>query len=205
MTRARIASLLGIATLLIAWIGLPRAGLPPFSTHMAGHMLVVAVAAPLLALALVDTWAERSPAVPVLLPSAIAASMIELVVVWGWHAPAAHLAARTQPWALAFEQGSFLASGVLLWAAVLGRGRLLDGMVALLLTAMHMTLLAALVAVSTRPLFGHAAHLHAAPSIEISPLADQQLGGAIMFILGNAAYLGGALLLAARGLSRRGR
>jgi putative membrane protein len=62
--------------------------------------------------------------------------------------------------------------------------------VALLLTFMHMTLLGALLALSSRALY---AHDHVGPAA----LDDQHLGGALM-LLGGGAYLVGGLWLTAR-------
>ena len=64
------------------------------------------------------------------------------------------------------------------------------GVAALLLTAMHMTLLGALIALSPRPLYQHAGGLAA-----LTPIEDQQLGGAIMLVIGGVAYLAGGLWL----------
>src|SRR3546814_13943200 len=81
------------------------------------------------------------------LAAPMAAMLAELVVVWGWHLPLLHHAARSSTAALAAEQASFLAVGLALWLSVLGgraaqrHARLAGGVVALLLTSMHMTLL----------------------------------------------------------------
>ncbi|HSQ13233.1 MAG TPA: cytochrome c oxidase assembly protein, partial [Candidatus Deferrimicrobium sp.] len=66
-----------------------------------------------------------------------------------------------------------------------------------LLTSMHMTLLGVLLALAPRPLFAHdtADATHALYSL--AALADQQLGGAIMLLVGGVAYLAGGLWLTA--------
>jgi putative membrane protein len=126
-------------------------------------------------------------------------SIFEFAVVWVWHAPAFHGAARHQIAVLVLEQASFLAAGLLLWLAVCGgdqaqrlfrRGA---GIAALLFTSMHMTLLGALFALASRPLFVHAPEASPVSSL----LADQHLGGAIMLLVGGAAYLLGGLWLTA--------
>ena len=128
----------------------------------------------------------------------IAASLIELVIVWAWHVPVLHHAARDQAWVLVAEQGSFVGAGVLLWIAAVGgtheqrRLRAGGGVLALLFTSMHMTLLGALFALANRPLFQH---MESAPPF--SSVADQQLGGAIMLLVGGASYLAGGLWLTA--------
>jgi len=177
----------GLLTLAAAWLGAFGWLLPgPFSAHMTMHMAVVAVAAPLCAFGVAGTRFD-----PVrYLPRAFAvvpASIAELILVWAWHTPALHQAARHSSLVFVCEQGSFLLSGLWLWASAVGgdrRERAGAGIIALLLTCMHMTLLGALLALPPRPLYHH------------GTLADQHLGGAIMIVLGGAAYLCGGLWLA---------
>jgi putative membrane protein len=201
--------LLGLLTLAAAWFGGFGWLLPgPFSAHMTMHMAVVAVAAPLCAFAVAGTRFDPVRYVPRFF-AVVPASIAELILVWAWHTPALHQAARSSSGVFVYEQGSFLLSGLWLWASAVGgdrRQRAGAGIVALLLTCMHMTLLGALLALPPRPLYEHgAAHsAHAGhPSYDarseparISALSDQHLGGAIMIVLGGAAYLCGGLWLA---------
>lgn len=191
----RTAAAVGGALVLGAvWLWpLPQLGVPPFSRHMVMHMAVVAVAAPMLALALAGSRYDLVARAPGLC-AAIPASIVEMIGVWAWHAPQLHHAARHEPLALALEQGTFLGSGLFLWMAALGgtpgqrRARAMPGVIALLLTSMHMTLLGALIALTPRLLYGHAHE-----SSTLSPIVDQQLGGVIMLFVGGAAYLAGGL------------
>lgn len=194
----------GLAVLAATWLGpLPQLAAHSFASHMLMHMGVVAVAAPLIAAGLArgphDPVAHR----PWLFP-ALPASALEFVVVWGWHAPALHHAARHTPGMLVLEQGSFLAVGLLVWLAAFGgeharrRDRAGAGIAALLMTSMHMTLLGVLLAVADRPLYGH----HGDAAFGLGALSDQQLGGVLMLVFGGVAYLAGALVLLA-GLLRR--
>jgi putative membrane protein len=165
---------------------------------MTMHMAVVAVAAPLFALGLAGTRLDPALRAPRLF-AAIPASIAELCAVWAWHAPRLHEAARQETLAFVLEQGTFLCAGFWLWIAALGgsatqrRARALAGVLGLLLTSMHMTLLGALIALTPRVLYVHE-HQHAAL---VTPLSDQQLGGAIMLLVGGAAYLAGGLGLSA--------
>src|SRR5688572_26011239 len=112
--------LAGVAVLAMAWLGpLPDLARQSFSAHMAMHMAVVAVAAPLLALGISGSTLDPTPTMPRLF-APIPASMVELIVVWAWHAPALHFAVRHGSWVLVLEQSSFLAAGLLLWISVLG-------------------------------------------------------------------------------------
>lgn len=162
------------------------------SGHMAAHMIAVAVAAPLVALGLSGTRADPARRWPrVVTPMAM--MLVELVTVWGWHLPALRHAADGSILLTMLEQMSFLGAGILLWSAAMGRATRAAGIGAMLLTSMHMTLLGVLVGLAPRPLYG-AMHHHAA---HLDPLADQQLGGVIMLVIGGAGYLLGGLALLA--------
>ncbi|MEN3794143.1 cytochrome c oxidase assembly protein [Fulvimarina sp. MAC3] len=189
---------LALAAVLLAavWLGpLPARAGGSFASHMVMHMTVVALAAPLVAIGLargLPHLANRiTPAV------AILASFAEFVIVWGWHAPGPHDLARTDGLIFTVEQASFLFAGVLVWLSALGpsgEGRLkarAAGVVGLLVTSMHMTLLGALLLLSPRTLYACAELC--APAATMTPLGDQQAGGVIMLIIGGAAYLVGGL------------
>jgi putative membrane protein len=187
---------LGAATLALAWAPQTDALLGHgFAAHMVRHMTVVAVSAPLIALALAGGRFDPSVGRPLLF-AAVPASLVELLAVWGWHAPAAHDLARESTLAFAAEQASFLVAGLWVWIACFGHdaatraGRTAAGAVALLLTSIHMTLLGALLALAPRPLYAHAAHGAA--------LDDQHLGGVVMLLVGGASYLAGGVALVAR-------
>lgn len=199
--------LFGVITLLAVWLGpLPSLAPGSFSAHMTMHMGVVAVAAPAVALGLAGGRWDPVRRAPQWFPP-VPVSFVELVVVWGWHAPTPHGFARGSTAGLVLEQGTFLASGLLLWLAAFGGDvgqrseRTGAGIVALLLTSMHMTLLGALLALPTRPLYPHCAH---APG-SLDPLQDQHLGGAIMLVVGGISYLLGGLWLTGRLLRERAR
>jgi len=198
---------LGLLALASVWVGPLPALLPgPFSAHMTMHMAVVALAAPLIAIGLAAGAFDPVKRAPRLF-APIPASVVELVAVWVWHAPALHHFARHSPLGLVLEQATFLGSGLLVWIAAFGgaagqrQERIAQGGLALLLTSMHMTLLGALLALPPRPLYAHAGHAHGGA---LAPLADQHLGGAIMLLVGGLSYLAGGLALTVE-LLQRGR
>src|SRR5688572_12800672 len=136
--------ILGLLTLCAAWVGpLPQLARRAFFAHMTMHMAVVAVAAPLLALGIAGGRFDPVRKVPWLFPP-IPVSILELVAVWAWHAPALHHIARHSSVGVAAEQGMFLITGLLVWLSAFGGdvrssgNRRGVGVVALLLTSMHM-------------------------------------------------------------------
>ena len=175
---------------------------------MVMHMSLVAIASPLIAIGLLRLWPRLfdglTPAM------AIVASFVEFAVVWTWHAPALHDAARTGWIPLIVEQACFLSAGLFVWIAAIGvaapnETKVLStraaGTLALLVTSMHMTLLGALLLLSPRPLYACAQIC--SPTATYTPLGDQQLGGVIMLIVGGAKYLAGGLVLLASVLKER--
>ena len=192
----RTLFLAGVGTLALVWLGpLPGLAQHAFYAHMTMHMGVVAVAAPFLALGIAGTSYDPIPRYPRLFMP-IPASVLELVIVWAWHAPALHQIARHSAAGLAAEQGSFLAAGVLVWLSAFGgragrsRKQAALGVVGLLLTSMHMTLLGALLSLTPRPLY-----VHLEGTAGLTALEDQHIGGAIMLLVGAVSYLLGGLVL----------
>lgn len=185
----RLPLLLGLGLIPIAWV-LSRLGM---AGHMAGHMLAVAVAAPLLAVGLRGSTFDVARHWPRQV-TPMAMMLLELATVWGWHLPALRHASASFPIVALLEQVCFLASGYLLWSAVLHNANRASGIGALLLTSMHMTLLGVLIGLAPRPLYAMAGMRHPSP-FGLDPLVDQQLGGAVMLAIGAVSYLAGGLAL----------
>lgn len=111
---------LALAMLGLVWLGpLPSMATHSFAAHMAMHIAVVALVAPLIALALAGTRVDPVRTRPRLM-APIPMSLVELVIVWGWHVPALHRSAREYSEVFVVEQASFLIAGALLWIAAIG-------------------------------------------------------------------------------------
>lgn len=171
--------------LAAAWAVPWEALIDAFPAHMARHMILVALAAPALVLAAPGLF--RAMAVPVL-----AGAVAEFLIVWGWHLPQLHAAARGSLAPFLLEQALFLAGGLLVWAGALTAPPL-AGAGALLLTSMHMTLLGALLVLA-------GADVYAQWCGTPPDLPAQQVGGMMMLGIATPAYLLGGLVLAARAL-----
>lgn len=166
-----------------------------FTGHMVLHLFNVAVVAPVASLALHGyRWCPT--------PAPLLAAFAEFVVVWAWHAPAAHAFARSGLSGFLLEQASFVAFALLLWAAVADAvarrdpGAIAQSVVALLLTSMHMTLLGTVLALASgNP---YRADLCGSAATGLGPIADLQLGGALMLAVAASVYLVAALRIARR-------
>ncbi|HEY6707491.1 MAG TPA: cytochrome c oxidase assembly protein [Actinomycetota bacterium] len=182
-----------------------------FAAHMAQHMLLVMVAAPLLvlgapglplAVALAPDWRRRlgrlrhRPAVRAardLLTRPLVAWAVHVGTLWAWHLPGPYQAALASDAVHAAEHASFLATAVLFWWVVLsraGRHRLAPGFAVLYLfaAALQGSALGALLTLAPAPLYPLQAA--AAPPWGPAPLADQQLAGLVMWVPADLIYLG---------------
>jgi cytochrome c oxidase assembly factor CtaG len=181
------------------------------STHMTQHMVLIMVAAPLLALS--------APAQPLLagMPRALRSRVVRLGrrlplgglltphfawaahigLLWAWHMPAAYDAALRDELLHYLEHACFLGTAWLFWwhLATLTRHRL-RGPVALLYVVAAIPPGAALGALLTFPdhaLYpAQAAHALAAG---INPLLDQRIGGLVMWVPLDLAYMALAVWL----------
>jgi putative membrane protein len=186
--------ILGLLCLALIWLGpLLSAWRLSFASHMLAHMGVVAIAAPLIGIGIAPYVSPklRLPVLPLI------ASLVELIVVWGWHAPYLRALAERSLLVTSLEQASFLGAGLLLWTSCLGAAERSEsraaGIGGLLLTSVHMTLLGTLLALSPRPLFGEGQVTCFGLVLEAQ--RDQEIGGVIMLLIGGAVYLAGGLSL----------
>lgn len=195
---ARLLLALGVAVLSALWLGpLPDMSRTAFSAHMLLHLGVVSVAAPLISIGLAGLgFAAR--ALPAAAISGLLALAIDLVIVWGWHAPALHDAAARNTWVFAAQQASFVLAGLVVWGTSFRdtsrRSRAL-GVFAMFLTFMHMAMLGILLALSPSLLYAADLCLGA---FGFSGLEDQQLGGVLMATLGGLPHLVAGIFLASR-------
>lgn len=156
-----------------------------FSARTVHHVLLVAVAAPLIAASLP---AERRSHLA-------AATLIQVAVFWGWHAPAAYSLALSSGAAYWLMQLSLLGSATWFWLAL--RSVSAPAAVGGLLIAMvAMGLLGALITFAGQPLY--APHLATTAAWGLSPLEDQQAAGLIMWAPASAIYLAVALIVLGR-------
>jgi len=162
-----------------------------FSARVLHHVLLVAAVAPLLALAFP---LRRLGAPPLGLLIGVHAA-----VMWAWHAPGAYswgLASVPAYWLM---QATLLASAWLLWRAILSPVAPAGmAFIALGATIGQMGLLGALLVFAPRPLY--AEHLASTAAWGLSPLADQQLAGLLMWLPAMLPYVAVAIKLAWSGL-----
>lgn len=159
-----------------------------FALHMAVHMAIVAVAAPLIAVGATRTPLDVAARLSWITP--LTASLVELVIVLFWHLPQIRLIANQSFAVSMLEQLLFLTAGLLLWLACLSAPPL-AGAGGLLFTSMHMTLIGVLLALAPRPLYATEQVL--CLGVPLTAETDQQIGGVIMLFVGALSYLIGGV------------
>lgn len=155
-----------------------------FSARVVHHVLLVAIAAPMLATALRRT-----------LPSAQAALLLPLtllhtLVFWLWHAPDAYVLALNHTAVYWLMQITLLGTATVLWSAIFA-APLGQALAALLMLTIQMGLLGALLVFADAPLY--VPHFATTQAFGIDPRTDQQLAGLVMWVPANLPYLALAL------------
>jgi putative membrane protein len=196
-----------------------------FSAHMAQHEILMLAGAPLMVLGrpfIAILWAFRPDTrlavgammrrpLPAMLWEGISGPftvlILHAVVLWGWHLPFLFEAALHNETIHAFQHlGFFVTAALFWWALIHGRyGRLGYGVAVLYVfaTAMHTEILGALLTFDSRSLYP--THAQRTAAAGISPIADQQLAGVLMWVPFGAVFvlIGLALFAAWLGESER--
>lgn len=157
-----------------------------FSARSLHHILLIAVAAPLLALAYPSRHAISSGA-PLLFAT---------LILWGWHVPSLYDAALADAGVYWAMQLSLLGSALIFWRAVFSPAEPASGFMATLGATAQMGLLGALLVFAPAPLY--APHLATTIAWGMGPLADQQLAGLLMWVPGMLPTILAAAVLARR-------
>lgn len=161
-----------------------------FTARTLHHLLLILAAAPALAWALPRRCGHGG---------LLAATAIQTVAFWAWHAPGAYAAALSHDGVYWLMQASLFAPAVWFWASV-RRSAFPAAAAALLFATVQMGLLGALLTFAPQPLY--APHLLTTGAWGLAPLEDQQIAGLIMWAPAAAAYLAAALAVIGRGLGR---
>jgi putative membrane protein len=212
----------GWLTLALALISpIHRLGGVLFSAHMVQHELLMAVSAPLLVLGRplvallwsmpmdwrrsVGGWFAAPPIRSIWssISSPLPAWTIHALAIWVWHIPSFYQATLGSEAIHTAQHVSFLGSALLFWWALLRRRERRLGapsaVLYLFTTAVHTSLLGALLAFSSRSWYPVYASSTAAWGL--TPVEDQQLAGIIMWVPAGLSYLIAALAIMGSWLS----
>ena len=217
---------LGLGSLALALLS-PLAWLSAvlFSAHMTQHQMLMLISAPLLVFGRplqafhwafppyrresIGRWIRRRRVWRTwqTVTAPLAVFLLHAVAIWIWHIPALYQAALDSEMIHAVQHVSFLATAALFWwGMVHGRyGRIGYGVGVLyvFLTALHTSILGALLAVA--PGVWYSSHTESARAWGLDALLDQQLAGLLMWVPSGVVFIvfGLALLAAWLGESER--
>jgi putative membrane protein len=206
----------GLATLGVALLSpLDALSAALGAAHMAQHVLLVLVAAPLLvsgrphiaALHLVRGVGMRGARGARILRAMshggrsgtwlLVATVGYAALVWFWHWPPAYLAALADERLHIIEHATLLIAALGFWWAIIVRPRTI-GAVALFVSGLHSSILGALMLAAQQPWYPAYAQTTAAWGL--SARDDQQLAAALMLLPCDLVYLGASLVLVGRAL-----
>lgn len=197
----RLGAFLAIAVVLLPPLYDDAALL--FAAHMTQHLLLIAVAAPLLAASgLFDGLANRDIGRRLVQPATAWLLFVGVFLFWHW--PAAFQWAANADWSRLFELATILCAACLFWTAALSPenpGLMSFGARALfVMTAAVATDLPGVImlfaprAICTMP-------GENAPAFGLTPLEDQQIAGLLMWVPANFVFFAIATWLFARWIS----
>jgi putative membrane protein len=206
----------GQAAMAIALVSpLDTLGGTLLSAHMTQHGLLAGVAPPLLILGqpgVALAWAGRGRPLHVLAPAwrAIAsagrhrsgvlfATIVYGAATWVWHAPALFGSAVEHDWVHVAQHLSFFVPALLFWDALLRAAtprRSAVAAAASFATFMHTGLLGGLITMAPEPLY--VAYIGRTAVWHLTPLADQQLAGVLMWVPLGLPYVAAGLWLGSR-------
>lgn len=205
----------GVVVMLVAQVSpIAAMGGALFAAHMTQHILIMSVAAPLLvfgAPGIAFAWALPPRTVRAIntrvlhrpwfrhtlatLTRARVAWTLHALAIWLWHVPTLYSATVSSSLLHGLQHFSFFATAVLFWWVLQRRSMQFAGVLYLFTTAVHSSLLGALLVFERSPLY--APYVASAQLWGLSPLEDQQLGGLIMWVPAGLVYVGAALALMA--------
>ena len=175
-----------------------------FAARVGQHMLLTLIAAPLLAYGrpltvMAAAFGRRSASAGAGRPMAAATAFMALL--WLWHAPGPYDATFAGPTVYWTMHLSLIGAAVWLWHELLNRPASAGAVAASGVSMIQMGLLGALITLAPRA--AYAPHALTTWAWGLTPLQDQQLGGAIMWAPGGLAFLAVAGVLGLQALRPR--
>jgi putative membrane protein len=154
-----------------------------FSARIGQHMILILIAAPLIALGLPLRAGHRGRW------RSWTAALAFFGLLWFWHMPLpyeATFASTPVYWSM---HVTLFGSAILLWREILHHSseESFEALAVGVLSSVQMGMLGAILTLAEHPLF--AAHLLTTQAWGFTPLEDQQLGGALMWVPGIVLFL----------------
>jgi putative membrane protein len=148
-------------------------------------MILILIAAPLIALARPPRFEHSSHLWP--------ATLCFGVALWFWHMPVPYAATFWSDWIYWAMHATLFGSAIWLWSTLLAHPprRAASALASGTMTSIQMGLLGAILTLSGHALF--VPHYFTAAAWGLTPLGDQELGGALMWVPGCVLFLAAGL------------
>jgi putative membrane protein len=163
-----------------------------FSARVGQHMVLVLIAAPLVAagrpLPMISSLWRRSHK-PTASAAPLCAAALFAIMIWFWHSPAPYAETFRSTFVYWSMHVTVFGTAIWLWSSLFDAPdtATLRVVFAGLISSIQMGFLGALITFASRPFY--TPHLLTTVAWGLTPLQDQQLGGAIMWVPGCAAFL----------------
>ncbi|HEY4721783.1 MAG TPA: cytochrome c oxidase assembly protein [Anaerolineae bacterium] len=192
---------LGLLTLIIALLS-PLDSLSDealFSAHMVQHMLLMLIAPALSVAGLPHRWLKAIYDLPIVgrLASIVAHPLVALLIfnltLWLWHIPTLYEGALRDDTIHVIEHLTFMAAGTLMWLPVLravppkSKMGYLAKIGYLFVSMISTSILSAIFTFANNVIFPFYGNLPL--TFGLTPLADQQLAGGIMWVPGSGIFM----------------
>jgi putative membrane protein len=184
-----------------------------FAARVGQHMILVLVGAPLVATGrpfavFSSLWhwraAERPRRERDGLVAPICAAALFAVLLWFWHAPAPYAETFRSAFVYWSMHITLYGAALWLWTSLIDAppAKAFHVVFAGMITSVQMGFLGALITFAPRALY--TPHLLTTATWNLTPLQDQQLGGAIMWVPGCAIFLAVSMLILWQDILRAG-
>lgn len=191
-----------LSVFAVGALALAALNLGHLSTHMAQHIALMNVLAPLAAI--LAFTAVGTALVGVMREGAAGglwlAAAMQMMLLWAWHLPSLQAWGLTSAIGLVLMHASLFLAALYFWMTVLSlaAARRWHAIFVLLVTGKLACLLGSLLIFAPRPLYAASAgHLHHWGHAAAATLADQQLAGLLMIVACPLSYLVAGVAIAA--------
>jgi putative membrane protein len=178
-----------------------------FAARIGQHMVLVLIGAPLVAAGrpfatVSNLWRTSELGRDSNAAAPICAAALFAVLLWFWHAPAPYAETFRSTFVYWSMHITLYGTALWLWSSLIDAPaeKVFHTILAGLISSLQMGFLGAVITFAPRPLY--TPHLLTTAPWNLTPLQDQQLGGALMWVPGGAVFLTIAMLVLWRDLMR---
>ncbi len=179
-------------------VTLPIVELGPVSRHMATHIALMNIVAPIAAAACASTRCK--PQAPRSATTLWTAAILQVVLLWAWHVPLVQNAASASLYLQIVSHIVLMLAASAFWLEIASRVTPWQAVLALLVPGKLVCLIGALLIFAPRVLYDGGHGGHAAHGALVLPLADQHMAGLLMIAACPLSYILAGVIMSAQNL-----